>query len=221
MDRNPKDKVVVITGAVQGIGYDIANQFLNNGAKTLILLDTNEVAGVAAARKFTEKYGKDKAVFIKCDITKDLEKVSSGILQKYEVDVLINNAGILDETDVRKTIEINCIALVEWSMKFFEHWRVDRGGRPGRSTGEVEVVLWWYLQCSFNLWIIKNGNKYAVMGFTRSLGHPFNYKKTGVRVIAICPGFTEIALLTGKPWDIHKEESQKYMEEASMQEIRV
>ncbi|XP_049699842.2 alcohol dehydrogenase 2 [Helicoverpa armigera] len=213
MDRNPKNKAVVITGGAGGIGYEMADQFLQNGAKTVILLDITEAAGVTAAQTLNEKYGKDKAVFIKCDITKDLEKVSSDIFQKYEVDVLINNAGILDETDLRKTIEINCIALMEWSMKFFEHWRVDQGGRGGTIFNVSSIYGFEY-----NPWLVYyKTSKQAVLGFTRSLGHPFNYNTTGVRVIAVCPGFTKTTILGGKSWDIHEAGFNKVMEDVVMQ----
>nr|XP_049699840.1 15-hydroxyprostaglandin dehydrogenase [NAD(+)]-like isoform X2 [Helicoverpa armigera] len=213
MDRNPKNKVVVITGGAGGIGYEMADQFLQNGAKAVILLDINEAAGVTAAQTLNEKYGKDKAVFIKCDITKDLERVSSDIFQKYEVDVLINNAGILDESDLRKTMEINCIALMEWSMKFFEHWRVDQGGRGGTIFNVSSICV-----LEYNSWLpYYKTSKHAVLGFTRSLGHPFNYNITGVRVIAVCPGFTKTSILDGKIWDIQEAGFKKLMAEAVMQ----
>ncbi|XP_047024447.1 15-hydroxyprostaglandin dehydrogenase [NAD(+)]-like [Helicoverpa zea] len=209
MEREPNDKVIVITGGAKGIGFEIADHFLECGAKTLILLDNSEAAGVTAAQTLNKKYGKDKVVFIQCDITKDLEKVSSHIFEKYEVDVLINNAGVLDESDLRKTIEINCIALIEWSMKFFEHWRVDQGGRGGTIFNVASIYGFEYNPFA----VYYKTSKHAVLGFTRSLGHPFNYNITGVRVIVICPGFTETALLAGKSWEIHKEEFQKQMEE--------
>lgn len=40
--------------------------------------------------------------------------------------------------------------------------------------------------------------KHAVMGFTKTLGHSNNYEKTGVRVFAVCPGFTDTKLLEKK-----------------------
>tara|TARA_B100000963_G_scaffold143536_2_gene125063 strand:+ start:8148 stop:10007 length:1860 start_codon:yes stop_codon:yes gene_type:complete len=42
MDRNVKDKVILITGAGGSIGSEISRQVASNGAKQVILLDSNE-----------------------------------------------------------------------------------------------------------------------------------------------------------------------------------
>ncbi|KAJ8728445.1 hypothetical protein PYW08_016830 [Mythimna loreyi] len=208
MAYDPTNKVVVVTGAARGIGYEIADQFLQNGAKTLIILDILEDIGLKAVKTLSDKYGEGKAVFLKCDVTKDLEKVSEEIFQKYQVDVLVNNAGVLNEASFRQTIEINCTAVVEWSMKFWEYMRMDKGGRGGTIYNVASLYGFQY-----NPWtVFYKASKYAVIGFTRSLGHPYNYDKTGVRAITICPGFTDTAILTGNTWDWHKEGFENVME---------
>ncbi|XP_022831175.1 alcohol dehydrogenase 1-like [Spodoptera litura] len=208
MEQNPKNKVIVVTGAARGIGYEIADQFLKNEAKTVILLDLIETLGAEAAKTLNVKYGQGKATFIKCDVTKDLDKVSSEIFQKYHVDVLINNAGILDEYNARRTLEVNLMALVDWSMKFWEHWRTDKGGRGGIIYNVASIYGYEYNPFS----VFYKTSKSAVLGFTRSLGHPVNYKQTGVKVIAICPGFTDTVIHSGNMWEWLKEEFQKVME---------
>ena len=144
MERDPKDKVVAVTGGARGIGYAIADQFLKHGAKTLIILDIIESVGLEAVTTLNDTYGEDKAIFIKWDVTKDLEKVTEEIFQKYEVDVLLNNAGVLDENSFRRTLEINCCALVEWSMKFWEYRRKDKGGRGGTIYNVASIYGYQY-----------------------------------------------------------------------------
>ena len=57
-----------------------------------------------------------------------------------------------------------------------------------------------------------------MLGFSRSLGHPYNYEKSGVRVIAICPGYTETAIMSGNLWEWQKEDFDKFLKtEATMQ----
>ncbi|KAF9416939.1 hypothetical protein HW555_005855 [Spodoptera exigua] len=209
MERDPKNKVVVVTGGAGGIGYEIADQFLKHESKTVILLDLNESLGADAVHKLNVKYGEGKSVFIKCDVTKDLDKVSSEIFQKYQVDVLVNNAGVLDESSARRTLEINLMALVDWSMKFWEHWRTDNGGRGGTVYNIASIYGYEYNPYA----VFYKTSKSAVLSFTRSLGHPINYERTGVRVIALCPGFTDTVILTGETWDWHKEGFQKVMKE--------
>ncbi|KAG7302602.1 hypothetical protein JYU34_012543 [Plutella xylostella] len=198
-ERSLKNKVVLITGGATGIGLHIADNYLKHGAKLTILLDINEKHGADAVKTLTTKHGGNKAVFIKCDVTTDLDTVSKKILETYKtVDILVNNAGILDDQAWKKCIDINVTYLIGWAMKFWDHMRKDNGGKGGTIVNLASIYGYRvepYLP-------VYQASKFAVLGFTRSLGHKDNYKKTGVRVVAICPGFTETNLtVSPKTWD--------------------
>lgn len=198
MAKDIKNKTVVITGGAVGIGYEIAFRYLGKGAKHVILLDLDEKQGTEAVKTLTTKYGANKACFYKCDVTADLESVSKKIFDTYKtVDVLVNNAGVLDDTSAKKTIGINVTALIEFSMKFWEHMRKDKGGNGGTIINLASIYgfrIDQYLPTY-------QASKFAVMGFTKSLGHKYNFDRTGVRVVAICPGFTETKLTSNpKTW---------------------
>src|SRR5690606_25014624 len=86
-----KGKVLLITGAAQGIGFEIAQEFSKAGAK-VVLSDINEVKVKAAAQKLT-----GDAIGSKCDVTSeaDLEKVIDEAIEHFgRIDILINNAGM-------------------------------------------------------------------------------------------------------------------------------
>ncbi|XP_059051609.1 alcohol dehydrogenase 1-like [Achroia grisella] len=193
MARNITNKVVVITGAAEGLGLVMADNFLQKGAKTVVILDINEKLGTEAVRTLNSKYGDGKAAFYKCDVITDLETISKKLFDVYKtVDVLINNAGILNDFAVKQTININVLALIEWSNKFWENMRIDKGGKGGTIINLASIYGFrvdQYLP-------VYQASKFAVMGFTRSLGHPYNYERSGVRVVAICPGFTVTKLVT-------------------------
>ncbi|CAD0199597.1 unnamed protein product [Chrysodeixis includens] len=189
------DKVVVITGGAEGIGFEIADKYLQKGAKITILLDINEKLGEEAVKKLTTKHGKNKALFIKCDVTADEEKVSKKIFDNYKVDVLVNNAGILNERLLKKTIDINVTAVIEWGLDFWQHMRKDKGGNGGTIINLASIYGYRVDQ----FLPIYQASKFAVMGFTKSLGHVANFKRSGVRVVAICPGFTETKLTDQPP----------------------
>ncbi|XP_072931517.1 15-hydroxyprostaglandin dehydrogenase [NAD(+)]-like [Epargyreus clarus] len=187
MERTIENKVLVVTGGADGLGLEMVCKFLDKGVKVAIIIDVNEQKGVAAVAKLTEKYGNNKAVFIRCDVTSDLEVTFEKIINEYKaVDVLINNAGILNEKALRKTIEVNTLALMEWTIKFYDYMRKDRGGNGGTIINVSSI---------FGFRIIAHNpfyqaSKFAVLGFSKSIGHEYNYKKTGVRVVVLCPGLT-------------------------------
>ncbi|XP_026729220.1 alcohol dehydrogenase 1-like [Trichoplusia ni] len=186
MATNLANKVIVLTGGGGGIGSTIADNYLEQGAKLVILLDNDEKNGADTAKQLTTKYGDNKAVFIKCDLTSEVDEVSKTIFENYTVDVLVNNAGIFDETKLKLTINVNVTALIELSLKFWNHMRTDKGGRGGTIINLASI--YGYRVDPYTS--IYQASKFAVMGFTRSLGHADNFKRSGVRVVAICPGFT-------------------------------
>lgn len=195
MTKDLKHKTVVITGGAEGIGYEIADNYLRKNAKVVILLDINEKQGAEAVKTLTAKYGSAKAVFYKCDVTKDLDVVTKKIFTAHkQADVFINNAGILNDKLVKKTIDINVTAVLEWGLKFWDFMRKDHEGNGGTIVNLASIYGYRIDQ----FLPIYQASKFAVIGFTKSLGHEYNFKKTGVRVVAICPGFTETKL-TAQP----------------------
>ncbi|XP_030035308.1 15-hydroxyprostaglandin dehydrogenase [NAD(+)]-like [Manduca sexta] len=211
MERDLKNKVVVITGGAQGIGHAIAIKFLTQSAK-VIILDLNERKGNEVVKTLAAKFGDDRVAFIKCDVTKDLDEVSSKIFKDYKhIDVLVNNAGIANELDLRAILEVNTIAVIEWTMKFREHMRTDKGGKGGTIINMSS--LYGYV-CDAFLPFYK-ASKHAVLGFTKTIGHERNYSMTGVRVVAICPGYTKSQLtdnIKNKDVKIPEEDKEDYAE---------
>jgi 3-oxoacyl-[acyl-carrier protein] reductase len=89
-----KDKVALVTGASQGIGWDIAQAMVVAGAKVAVAARTEEklallVGEIAAAG--------GEAVAVKMDVA-DAEQVKTGFKQVIEkfgrLDILVNNAAI-------------------------------------------------------------------------------------------------------------------------------
>lgn len=214
MERKIENKVLVITGGVHGLGLEMANTFLENGVKVAIIIDVNEEKGNAAVATLTEKYGKNRAVFIKCDITLNLDETFEKIVSEYKtVDVLINNAGILNEKSVRKTIEVNTMALMEWTVKFHTYMRKDKGGNGGTIIN-VSSIFGFRLNPFGPSY---QASKFAVIGFSKSIGHDYNYKRTGVRVVVLCPGLTHTNM-TDKPKARDEESDEDHLKEIKAME---
>ncbi|UBH13171.1 SDR family NAD(P)-dependent oxidoreductase [Macrococcus armenti] len=111
-----KDKVIIITGAAQGMGKVHAERAIAEGAK-VVITDINEEKGQAVATAL----GSD-ALFIKHNVASesDWENVVQITLEHWgRIDVLVNNAGItynmkIEEItldDYMKIVNINQVSV--------------------------------------------------------------------------------------------------------------
>lgn len=111
-----KDKVMIITGAAQGMGKVHAECAIAEGAK-VVITDINEEKGNEVAKELGEK-----ALFIKHNVAdeEDWKRVIKETYDKWgRVDVLVNNAGItynmkIDQItleDYMKIININQVSV--------------------------------------------------------------------------------------------------------------
>lgn len=92
-----ENKVAIVTGAASGIGKAIAEKYLAEGA-SVVFSDMAEAMELSS----------DKAIYIKCDVSKSAEVnalVKAAVDKFGKLDVMVNNAGIgglggaLDITD--------------------------------------------------------------------------------------------------------------------------
>lgn len=84
------NRTVVVTGAAQGIGFAIAQEFINNG-DFVAIFDLNEEAAVAAAEKLGNAKGYKVNV---ADETSVKTAIDAVVAERGAVDVLVNNAGL-------------------------------------------------------------------------------------------------------------------------------
>jgi NAD(P)-dependent dehydrogenase (short-subunit alcohol dehydrogenase family) len=111
--------IVVVTGGNRGIGFEISRQLAARGAE-VVLTARNDDAGKAATRKLAAQ---DLTVqFHPLDVTspQNIDALRDFLKRTYgRLDVLINNAGIIDKNDthgldvdmetVRVTLETNAL----------------------------------------------------------------------------------------------------------------
>ncbi|MFJ8236185.1 3-hydroxybutyrate dehydrogenase [Ureibacillus sp. NPDC094379] len=84
------NRTVVITGAAQGIGFAIAQEFIANG-DFVAIFDLNEEAAIAAAGKLENAKGYKVDV---ADETSVKTAIDAVVAERGAVDVLVNNAGL-------------------------------------------------------------------------------------------------------------------------------
>ena len=105
-----KDRVALITGAAQGIGFACAKAFVAEGARVMVS-DVNEERGRAAASELG-------CAFVRCDVSKKAEvtaAVAAAVEKLGRLDILVANAGIvhaadfldLEEADFERVLSVN------------------------------------------------------------------------------------------------------------------
>ena len=112
-----KDRVAVITGGAQGIGYAAAERMLASGAR-VVLWDI-DAARLNDAATALAKLGTVSAAIVELSLQADVEAATDAAVKAHgRIDILVNNAGItggnaptweLDAAVWRRVIEVNLV----------------------------------------------------------------------------------------------------------------
>ncbi len=190
-----KNKIVIVTGAGSGIGKATAIHFAKHGA-TVVVSDINlENAKKVVAEIVTNK---GKAIPIKVDVTvfEEVELLISKTIEEFEqLDVIVNNAGIgpsLLNTH-RSSLKDwdNVIAVNQTGVFYCMKVALKQFVKQGYGN-IVNIASLAGLKASPNN-ISYTASKFAVVGMTKSAA--MEYATKNIRVNAVCPGYTESALL--------------------------
>ena len=179
-------KVVLITGASQGIGAACAAEFGRAGARLSL---------AARSEEGLRRAGGADALVTAADLTTEdgRRAVVDRTIDRYgAIDILINNAGIglyrpswdspMDE--VRRMMELNFFAALGMIQAVVPHMRSRRSGmivNVGSIAGKM--TLPWLT--------IYSASKYALASLTDGLR--MELRADGVRAMLVCPGY----VLTG------------------------
>jgi NAD(P)-dependent dehydrogenase (short-subunit alcohol dehydrogenase family) len=104
-----RNKVSIVTGGASGIGYAVSELFVKSGAN-VVIVDINKDEGnkaVALIKKHAKSEGEyifGECIFNYADVTNedDVKKVVDDVIKIYgKIDVLVNNAGIYFESQLK------------------------------------------------------------------------------------------------------------------------
>lgn len=104
MNIDITNKVVIITGAANGIGKVLAEKFAKEGSR-LSLWDTDYANLEAVANSVSDEERKNM-IYLKCDVSSENEvnkAVEATIKAFGDIDILIANAGILNPGKILET----------------------------------------------------------------------------------------------------------------------
>ena len=177
-------KVVLITGASQGIGAACAVEFARAGARLSLTARSAEGLSKAAPPDSLLTAG---------DVTREETRraVVERTLERFgAIDILINNAGAglyqpslnAPIEEVRWLLELNLLAPLGLAQLVAPHMRARRSGmivNVGSIAGKMPLP-----------WLtIYSASKYALGALTE--GMRMELRRDGVRTMIVCPGYVQ------------------------------
>jgi len=190
------NSVVLITGALTGIGRAAAVAFAKNGAK-VVVAGRHDEAGNALAKEL-RALGTE-AEFINADVRNEEDvrnMVDKTVARFGRLDVAVNNAAtegqvgpITDQTaeSFAATFDTNVLGVV-LSMKH------EVRAMQAQGKGNIVNISSTYGHEGAAFASIYVGAKHAVEGITKSVA--LEVAKSGIRVNAVAPGPTDTGMLT-------------------------
>ncbi|MEX0769939.1 MAG: glucose 1-dehydrogenase [Balneolaceae bacterium] len=184
-----ENKTILVTGGAKGIGAGCVKVFHREQAN-VVILDMDEEAGQALREDLGER-----TLFVKCDVSKETD-VRRAVEQAVEefggLDVLVNNAGILQYSTVTDTSEENWDRVMDINVKgaFF----CAKHAIPHMQAGGSGVVV---NMSSVQAFVTQENvaayvtSKSALIGLTRSIAVDYAPE---IRSVAICPGGVDTPL---------------------------
>ncbi|SEL47121.1 SDR family NAD(P)-dependent oxidoreductase [Streptacidiphilus jiangxiensis] len=185
-----EDRSVVVTGAGSGIGRAAALAFAGRGARVLVA-DLNAEAAEQVVKEIADAGGTAVAVVGDLSDQQVVDRVVAGAVEAFGgVDVLVNNAGVMDrmsalgETDDAewdRVINVNLTAPFRLTRAVLPHlqaagrgaivFTASEAGLRGSAAGAAYTA-----------------SKHAIVGLVKNLA--VMYRGQGIRTNAIAPGPT-------------------------------
>ena len=195
-----KDKIVFITGAARGIGYEMAQVFLEAGAKVMIS-DIQEETLEKALESLP-----DHAAGIVCDVSneEDVKRaVDATVAQFGAIDILINNAGLqhvamIEDFPAAKFEQMLKIMLVGpfLTTKYALPYMKENNFGRIINISSINGLIGFAGKSAYN------AAKHGVIGLTKVTA--LETAAYNITANAICPGYADTALVRGQFEDLAK-----------------
>ncbi|MFI7401043.1 SDR family NAD(P)-dependent oxidoreductase [Streptomyces sp. NPDC049541] len=194
---------VIVTGAGSGIGRAAALAFATRGAR-VVVADLNAEGADATVREIEQTGG--AAVAVVGDLSEQavVDQVVRTTVESFGgVDVLVNNAGIMDrmsaladvgDAEWERVIRVNLTAPFLLTRAVLPHMLQAGRGAIVNTASEAGIR-------GSAAGAAYTASKHAVVGLTKSLA--VMYRNQGIRANAIAPGGTATGMVPGIDGSAH------------------
>lgn len=195
-------KTAIVTGATRGIGHAIATRFAKEGCNVAFCGRTRNDKMIAVEEELkalgveAKGYAADVA-----DYQSAQEFVKAVLADFGSVDILINNAGITDDSAVKRMSEEQFDRVVGTNLKSVfcmtkaiqpSMWKQGHGSIV--NIGSVVGIAGNYNQANYA------ASKAGIIGFSKSCAKEFAARNIRVNVVA--PGFVETEMTADIPKEL-------------------
>ena len=184
-------KVAIVTGASRGIGKAIAQQFIAQGAKVAFTYRSSAEAAAALEQELSTGGGTVKGFQSDAASMTDAERLVGEVVDAFgTVDIVINNAGITDDTLLMRMTEEQWDRVISVNLKscFNLTKAVMRTMLKARSGSIVNISSVVGVQGNAGQ-ANYAASKAGILGFTKSVALELGSRN--IRCNAIAPGFIE------------------------------
>ena len=212
--------IALITGGASGIGRACAKTFARDGASGIALLDISPEALKAVKAEIEEQQSKAGAtpclvLTYPTNITDEnrVNQVVQEVATTFgRLDYVVNAAGIAmkhaggaafcETSDWERILNVNLTGtffVLRAAAKIMLKQEPIKSSIDGRPLQRGSIVNFSSIQgvAGIALSTAYTATKHAVIGLTRTASE--DYAKDGLRINAICPGYTETPLTTKSP----------------------
>lgn len=199
--KSVKEKVVIVTGAADGLGKAIAETYAANGMK-VVLSDVNEQLGEKVVENISETGG--EAVFYKANVANEEEiiaLVQFAVQTQGKLDGIVNNAGIAAPNKILHELsltEFEAVQNVNFKGVFLGMKYGIEAILKSKSTGGfvLNSASLAGLQGNSGM-CLYTSSKHAVVQLTKNAA--LDYAAHNITINAICPGTFRTAIWNDAP----------------------